>query len=368
MTSADGSSQHDSSGDNSGPGSSRLVDDLCWLVDIPSVTGEERALRDAIAERLSTTVEVDIVGESLVAGRPTGRPRIDLYGHLDTVPENGNLPARVEDGRVQGLGTSDMKSGLALMLAALESPVVADGPYDVFGIFYDREEGPADENGLEGVLDAVSHLGDAELALVMEPTDNELQLGCQGTINARVTFEGEAAHSARPWLGDNAVTKAGEWLAGMHLREARDVIVEGLTFRETFVVTTASGGVARNVIPALFTLNMNHRYPPDRSSEEAEQMLAEVCAAADRFEVVDSAPAGPIPTDNRHVDRLRASGVASVTAKTAWTDVARLTQRGISAVNFGPGEVALAHRADESVSIVALQTGWAILEQFLTAQ
>jgi acetylornithine deacetylase/succinyl-diaminopimelate desuccinylase-like protein len=274
------------------------------LVDIRSVTGEERALRDAIAERLSATVEVDIVRESLVAGRRTGRPRIDLYGHLDTVPENGNLPARVEDGRVQGLGTSDMKSGLALMLAALESEVVTDGPYDVFGIFY----------------------------------------------------------------GDNAVTKAGQWLAGMHLREARDVIVEGLTFRETFAVTTASGGVARNVIPALFTLNVNHRYPPDRSPEEAEQILADVCAAADRFEVVDRAPAGPIPSDNRHVDRLRASGVAAVTAKTAWTDVARLTQRGIPAANFGPGEVALAHRADESVSIEALQTGWAILERFLTAR
>ena len=345
-----------------------LVDDLCWLVDIPSVTGDERALRDAIAERLSGTVEVEIVGESLLAGRRTGQPRIDLYGHLDTVPENGNLPARIESGRVHGLGASDMKSGLALMLAALESEAIADGPYDVVAVFYDREEGPADENGLEGVLDEVGHLGDAELALVMEPTDNELQLGCQGTINAEVTFEGEAAHSARPWLGENAVTKAGEWLTEMHLREARDVIVEGLTFRETFVVTTASGGVARNVIPASFTLNVNHRYPPDRSPDEAEQILAEVCAAADRFEVVDSAPAAPIPSENQHVERLKSSGVAAVTAKTAWTDVARLAQRGIPAVNFGPGEVALAHRADESVSTEALETGWTILERFLTAQ
>ncbi len=363
MSSADGSSPG-----GSGSGPSRLVDDLCWLVDIPSVTGDEVALRDAIADRLSATVEVEIVGESLVAGRRTGKPRIDLYGHLDTVPENGNLPARIDAGRVHGLGTTDMKSGLALMLAAVESTVIAAGPYDVLGIFYDREEGPADENGLEAVLDTASHLVDAELALVMEPTDNELQLGCQGTINATVVFEGEAAHSARPWLGENAVTKAGEWLAEMHLRKARDVVVEELTFRETFVVTTASGGVARNVIPASFTLNVNHRYPPDRSSDEAAQMLADVCAAADRFEIVDSAPAAPIPCDNPHVERLKASGVAAVTAKTAWTDVARLAERGIPAVNFGPGEVALAHRADESVSIEALETGWAILERFLTAQ
>jgi len=233
-------------------------------------------------------------------------------------------------------------------------------------VFYDREEGPADENGLEGVLDGVSHLTDAELAIVMEPTDNELQLGCQGTINATVRFEGEAAHSARPWLGENAVTKAGDWLAEMHLREASDVVVEGLTFKETFAVTTAAGGVARNVIPQLFEVNVNHRYPPDRSSDEAERILSKVCVAADGFEVVDRAPAAPIPTGNQHLARLEASGVAAVTAKTAWTDVARLSERGIPAVNLGPGEVVLAHRADESVSIEALESGWAILEQFLT--
>ena len=366
MSSAHGSSRYGSSSDGSGPVPSRLVDDLCWLVDIPSVTGHERVLRDAIADRLSGTVDVEIVGESLVAGRRVGGPRIDLYGHLDTVPENGNLPARVDERRVRGLGTSDMKAGLAVMLSALESSAVASGPYDVVAIFYDREEGPADENGLEIVLDETAHLGDAELAVVMEPTDNELQLGCQGTINATVSFVGEAAHSARPWLGANAVTKAGGWLAEMHRREARDVVVEGLTFKETFVVTTASGGLARNVIPDSFAVNVNHRYPPDRSPDEAERILAEVCAGADGFTVVDRAPAASIPSGNPHVERLMSSGVAAVTAKTAWTDVARLTERGIPAVNFGPGEVAQAHRADESVSVDALEAGWVILERFLT--
>jgi succinyl-diaminopimelate desuccinylase len=342
-----------------------LVDDLGWLIDIQSVTGHERALRDAIAERLSAVTDVEIVDESLVAGRRSGRPRIDLYGHLDTVPENGNLPHRVDGGRVHGLGASDMKAGLAVMIAALESPAVAEGSYDVVGVFYDREEGPADENGLEGVLDGVVHLADAELGIVMEPTDNELQLGCQGTLNATVTFRGEAAHSARPWLGENAVTKAGEWLAAMHLRAATDVVVEGLTFKETFVVTTASGGVARNVIPAVFSLNLNHRYPPDRSTAEAEQMLAEVCAVADGFQVTDRAPAAPLVRDNPLVGRLEAIA-PSVAAKTAWTDVARLAERGIPAVNFGPGQVSLAHRADESVSIEALESGWLMLREFLT--
>jgi succinyl-diaminopimelate desuccinylase len=346
--------------------SDRLVDDLRWLIDIPSETGSERALRDAIAERLGAVTDVEIVGESLVAGNRTGRPRIDLYGHLDTVPVNGNLPSSLSGGRVFGLGASDMKAGLAVMLAALEDDEVRSGPYDVVGVFYDAEEGPADENGLEGVLDAVPHLTDAEVALVLEPTDNELQLGCQGTMNATVTFYGTAAHSARPWLGANAVTAAGRWLAEMHERPARDVEVDGLTFKETFVVTTAAGGRARNVIPDEFVVNVNHRYPPDRSPEEAEAILRAACAAADDVDVVDRAPAAPLVRDNPHVGRLEAA-VPTVSAKTAWTDVARLAGRGIPAVNFGPGEVALAHRADESVAVSALETGWGILRRFLTS-
>lgn len=343
-----------------------LVDDLCWMVDIPSVTGDEEPLRDAIASRLETSCDVEVVGDSLVAGRRTGRPRIDLYGHLDTVPEHGNLPSRLADGRVHGLGASDMKAGLAVMIAALESPEITTGPYDVVAVFYDREEGPAAENGLEGVLDSVADLGEAELAVVMEPTGNELQLGCQGTMNASVVFRGEAAHSARPWLGDNAISKSGAWLAAMHDRAARDVHVGGLTFKETFVVTTAAGGRARNVIPDEFEVNVNHRYPPDRSEAEAQRMLAEVCAAADEFSVIDNAPAAPLVRDNAHVVRLERCGVAAVSAKTAWTDVARLARRGIPAVNFGPGEVALAHRADESVAVVALEAGWEILRRLLT--
>jgi len=343
----------------------RLVDDLCWLVDIPSETGQERALRDAIAERLAGTTEVETVGESLVAGRRTGRPRIDLYGHLDTVPVNGNLPSRTEGGRVHGLGTSDMKAGLALMLAALEDPEVENGPYDVVAVFYDREEGPADENGLEDVLDRIPHLIDADLAIVMEPTDNELQLGCQGTMNAAVTFRGAAAHSARPWLGVNAITTAGEWLAEMHRRGARDVEVEGLTFKETYVVTMATGGRARNVVPDEFTLNLNHRYPPDRTAGDAERMLRALCGSADAVEIVDSAPAAPLDRDNPFVQRLEATGLP-VAAKTAWTDVARLADRGIPAVNLGPGDPALAHRADESVSIEALELGWGIVRRFLS--
>jgi succinyl-diaminopimelate desuccinylase len=341
-----------------------LVDDLAWLIDIPSVTGDEVALREAVAQRLGH-LDPRQIGNSLVVGLRTGRPLVVLYGHLDTVPVQGNLPARIAGDRVHGLGASDMKSGLAVMMGLLEDPAVVSGPFDVMGVFYDAEEGPADGNGLERVLDETPALGAAEFSIVLEPTDGELQLGCQGAINATVEFHGTAAHSARPWLGENAITKAADWLAEIERRAWRDVSVAGLTFKETFAVTTAAGGVARNVIPARFTLNLNHRFPPDRTMAEAEELVRRVCAPADHVEIVDRAPAAPIPEGNPHLDRLR-SLVEVVAAKTAWTDVARLTARGLAAVNYGPGEVALAHRADESVSIAAMERCRAVLGRFLT--
>jgi len=247
---------------------STLVEDLIWLIGVPSVTGEEEELCTAVARRLSPRYGADSlarVGNSLVVGHPTGKPQIALYGHLDTVPAQGNEVGRLEGSRVFGLGSSDMKSGLAVMIALLEDDAVSAGPYDVIGVFYEKEEGPALDNGLEDVLDAVSWLGDAEFAVVLEPTDLQLELGCQGAINATVSFLGTAAHSARPWLGENAISKAVPWLADMAAREPERVDLDGLHFMETFNVTMASGGVARNVIPPRLDLNLNYRFPPDRT-------------------------------------------------------------------------------------------------------
>ena len=338
------------------------------IVDIPSPTGEEGTLARWVAQRLTPTVpEVSVVGNAVVAVRPRrGAPRIDLYGHLDTVPAQGNLPARVEDGRLHGLGASDMKAGLAVMVALMEDDEVASGPYEIAAVFYDKEEGPAHENGLEDVLDATPFLADAALAVVMEPTDNEIQLGCQGALNATVRFTGRSAHSSRPWFGENAVTKAGVWLAAMHAREPVEVEVAGLTFRETFSVTTAHGGIARNVIPASFEVNVNHRFPPDRALEEAEWRLREVCSAADEVVIVDRAAPAPIPEGNPYLDRLIEVSGATVTGKQAWTDVARLASRGVPALNYGPGETALAHRQDESVELSALDESFGVLKRFLT--
>ena len=346
-----------------------LVSDLAWLIGIPSPTGKEEALCNALARRLSPRFGADglmRVGNSLVAGTPGRGTLITLYGHLDTVPPQRNLVAAERDGRVSGLGASDMKSGLAVLLALLEDPQVTAGPYRVAGVFYDKEEGPAHENGLEAVLDAVPWLARSALAIVLEPTDLELQLGCQGALNARVTFRGEAAHSARPWLGVNAITRAGDWLAAMHRREPVVVRLAGLEFREVMSVTRAEGGIATNVVPPRFDLNLNYRFPPSLSLEEAEARLRAAAAAADEVEVTDRSPAGAIPEGNPQLERLARITGARRSGKQGWTDVARLSRRGIPAVNYGPGEVALSHRPDESVSVAAMETAFAALKRFLT--
>jgi succinyl-diaminopimelate desuccinylase len=253
------------------------------------------------------------------------------------------------------------------MLGLLENEAVRTGPYDVIGVFYDKEEGPAHANGLEDVLDALPWLGDAEFAVVLEPTDLQLELGCQGALNATVSFLGTAAHSARPWLGVNAISRAVPWLADMAARQPERVDLDGLQFLETFNVTMASGGIARNVIPARFDLNLNYRFPPDRTLAQAEARLREVASGADLVEIVDRAPPAPIPKDNPHLDRLAAVSRAQRNGKQAWTDVARLSARGIPAVNYGPGETAEAHRATESVAAASLRTAFEALQRFLTA-
>jgi succinyl-diaminopimelate desuccinylase len=347
---------------------SPLVDDLVWLMGIRSVTGEEEALCTAIARRLSPRWGADgltRIGNALVVGRPDDRPLLSLYGHLDTVPEQGNVVPEIREGRVHGLGAADMKGGVAVMLALLEDDEVAGGPYSVAGVFYDKEEGPAHRNGLEDVLHAVPWLGRSRFAVVLEPSDRQIQLGCQGAMNATVSFLGRSAHSARPWLGENAVTKAGEFLAEIHRMEPVPVSVEGLEFKETATITTAHGGLASNVIPPRFDLNLNYRFPPTLTLEEAEARLRAIAAAADEVTVVDRAPAAPIPAGNPHLQRLERVSGAPRAGKQAWTDVARLAARGIAAVNFGPGETALAHRPDESVAIDDLEGAHAGLRRFL---
>ena len=346
-----------------------LLDTLTWLVNIPSVTGNEERICTEIIDRLRATYSEDEIlriGNAVTIGRRSGRPLIVLYSHIDTVPVQGNSTARLDGGRLFGLGTSDMKSGVAVQIELLENAQVFAGQYDVVGVFYDKEEGPSVENGLGAVLDSVAWLADAVLSIVLEPTDLRIELGCNGVLNADVIFRGVAAHSARPWRGENAITKAGEWLAKLHTTEPEPVEISGLTYSEVFSVTKISGGIANNVIPSEVVINLNHRFPPIYSIDQAIERLRAVAADADEVIIRDSASAGLIPDGNPHLDRLAAISGGQLSAKQGWTDVARLTGRGIDAVNFGPGEVAQCHQATESVEVAALLTGYSVMVDFLT--
>ena len=346
-----------------------LTDTLVWLVDTPSELGDEAALCTALIERLAGQYDEDSmarIGDSVVVGKPTGKPLILLVGHIDTVPSQGQPAAFERDGLLYGLGSTDMKAGVAVMLHLLEESAVRGGPYDVIGVFYDGEEGPADGNNLERVLQSLPWLSDAEFGIVMEPTDLRIEVGCNGAINATVRFVGRSAHSARPWLGENAITKAGAWLAELHGREPELFEVDGLEFREVFSVTKASGGIANNILPPTFTINLNYRFPPVFSTEEAVGRLRLLALAADEVEVVDRAPAAPVPEGNPHLDRLLAVTEAERAAKQGWTDVARLAVYGVPAVNYGPGIVAQAHQVDEHVPLANLEVAYQNLRRFLT--
>jgi len=336
-----------------------LTETLAWLVDIPSETGSEATIRNAIADRLGGQPQTR-VKDSLVVGEPaTGK--VVLAGHTDTVPLQGHVGARIDADRLYGLGASDMKSGLAVMIHLLEDL----GTANVVGVFYAGEEGPIKDNQLGAVLDALPALENAEVGIVMEPTNLELHAGCQGSVNATVWFEGEAAHSARPWLGTNAVTRAGTFLTMMDGLRPETHPIEGLEFKEVISVTRASGGVANNIIPSRFEMNVNYRFSPDRSLEEAVTRLQDLCGSADGFEVFDTAPAAYPEINHPLFGDLAKTANAAISHKQGWTDVAQLARRGVPAVNFGPGETALAHKSGESVRLSDLDWAYEALSSVL---
>jgi succinyl-diaminopimelate desuccinylase len=259
-----------------------------------------------------------------------------------------------------------MKGGLAVLMQLAESLPREERFCDLVLVLYAREEGPYLENELEEVLREPARLAGVDLALCLEPTDNVLQLGCVGSIHATFTFHGKAAHSARPWQGENAVHRAGALLAELAARPPREARAGGLVFREVLSATRIEGGRARNVVPDRCAVNLNFRFAPDRTLEAAAdelRALGERHGAA--VELTDLSPACPAFADHPLVRRLvERAGIASE-AKQAWTDVARLAAHGIAAVNLGPGATAQAHQRGEWVEVPALERGYRIYEAFL---
>jgi len=340
-----------------------LADRTLDLVNIPSESHSEAALYDYVRAAVPLETAYDD-GESVVFAKRSGNPLVLLAGHTDTVPAQGNLPGRIEDGAVVGLGASDMKGGLAVMIELARWAHDADTAYDVAFLFFPREEvGPA-ENPLPGLFERTGIVDEAQLVICLEPTDNTLQLGCLGNLNARVVFEGRSAHSARPWLGVNAVALALDGLAPVLRNEPRDVDINGLVFREVMSVTQLNAGIASNVIPARAEANINFRYAPDRSPAAAEEVIHRLFPNA---EIWSHSPPAHVAAQSPLVQALREAGSFELEPKQAWTNVADFAARGLDAVNLGPGGTRYAHAVDERVEIAELERTFTALERFLLA-
>jgi succinyl-diaminopimelate desuccinylase len=340
--------------------SERLLEDLLWFLERPSVTGEEERLCDDLEARVERDPvwRVERLSNNLVVRRAApdaSREKLVLAGHLDTVPEPvGGLPVQVEGEKVYGRGASDMKAGDAVMLALLEDFPWEDSWAEPAFVFYEREEGPYAENGLERVFAQSPRVLDADLALVLEPTAGALEVGCVGTAQIEVTFRGRPAHSARPWQGENAITAAGGFLAELHERQVEEVIVEGLTFYEVLVPTMARGGLAKNVVPDAFWINVNYRFAPGKDEGDVRRVFEALLNGRAVYEVADYAPSGPVELDNPLLRRLIETGL-EVRPKQAWTDVARFAERGVAAANFGPGLPSQAHQEAEFAELSLLE-------------
>ncbi len=324
------------------------------ICDVASVSGDEGALADLIeaAARTAPHLEVLRLGDAVVARTHLGRAsRVVIAGHIDTVPINGNVPTRLEGDEIVGRGTVDMKAGVAVQLklaVELAEPVV-----DVTWIWYDHEEVSDDLNGLNRLLRTRPDLLEADFAILGEPTAAGIEGGCNGNLRAEVRTFGRRAHSARGWVGVNAIHLAAPILDRLAAYEARTVEVDGLQYREGLNAVGVTGGVAGNVIPDECMVHVNHRFAPSRSAEEAVQHVREVFEGFD-VRIVDLAP-GARPGLDAPVAKAFVEAVgAEPRPKFGWTDVARFSALGVPAVNYGPGDPMLAHADDERVPVAQI--------------
>ncbi len=325
------------------------------LVDIESVSCDEARIADAVERALSPVPHLDVVrdGNTVVARTTLGRAeRVVVAGHLDTVPVNANLPSRLDDEHLHGLGSCDMKGGVAVGLLLASSLATPDR--DVTYLFYECEEIEAEHNGLGRLARSRPELLVADFAILMEPSGAVVEAGCQGSMRVDVVTRGERAHSARSWTGVNAIHAAGPVLERLVAYEPRQPVIDGLAYREGLNAVGVSGGVAGNVVPDEARVSVNYRFAPDRDVEQAMAHLTEVF---DGFELDlrDSAP-GALPGLDRPAAAAFVAAVGGEPRpKYGWTDVSQFARLGVPAVNFGPGDPALAHTRAERVSLAQLR-------------
>jgi succinyl-diaminopimelate desuccinylase len=347
----------------------RLAQRTLELVDIPSESRHEAAIREHLLALVPPGLRSDYAGDEaylLVPERRPGIPLVLLAGHYDTVPAQDNLPGRIADGAVHGLGASDMKAGIAVALELVRDlSTKTPARYDVGLLLFGREELPPSENPLPALFDSSRAVHEVALAILLEPTDGEVHAGCLGHLTARLTFRGVSGHSARPWDADNAIERAVAGLSPALAGEPREALVGGLTFREVLTVTRFEAGIADNVVPDRAVATISFRYAPDRAPDDARTYIEELFAHAAQVEVTGNSPPGAVASENQLVRALLDSGARALAPKQAWTNVADFTARRIDAVNFGPGHTAQAHRRDELVEIAALVHAYETLRNFL---
>lgn len=343
-----------------------VVDLTAALVDIPSQSHHEAIIADAVFVALATCGHLEVTrhGNTVVARTMLDRSeRVLLGGHLDTVPEHDNMPHRLEGDLLYGLGSCDMKGGVAVALSLAAS--VTEPTRDVTYVFYECEEVESRFNGLQSLVEHRPHLMQAELAVLMEPSNAGVEAGCQGTLRVEVRTTGRRAHSARSWLGDNAIHKAAGILDRLAAYEPCYPVIDALQYREGLSAVGIRGGVAGNVIPDECVVTVNFRFAPDRSAADA---IAHVLEVFDGFDlaIVDEA-SGALPgLEWPSAEAFIAAVGEEPRPKFGWTDVARFAALGIPALNFGPGDPALAHTQDEHVPVVQLLSVEERLRTWLT--
>jgi succinyl-diaminopimelate desuccinylase len=353
-----------------GDGAPDLLRFTADLVAVPSESFAEGPLTDLVEADLRATghLEVTRVGDNVVARTQLGRPtRVVLAGHTDTVPVNGNGTPRIDGDVLWGLGAADMKSGLAVMWELAHrhrAPAV-----DVTYVFYAREEVAAAHSGLGELFELRPDLLEADVAFLGEPTDGQIEAGCQGALRLRIVLAGARAHLARAWMGRNAIHRLGALLTAVADVEPRQPEILGCRFHESLQVVRVEGGVAGNVVPDSVEIELAHRFAPDRSPEAAEQhvrdLLEPFLEPEDSVELLDMSPAAWPAVDHPCVAALVQRHGLAVTGKLGWTDVARFSARGVPAVNLGPGDATLAHTAQEHVRRDSIERTHAVLDDLL---